>query len=123
MQFKSGVYDVLKALALVWLPAAGTLYFALSGIWGLPDPEQVIGTITAVDTFLGVGLHLSSKSYMPPAPAVDGHLIVDDTDPGKTNFQIEVHTPPEEMKTKPAMVLKVVHPNLDSPPIPGPHGG
>lgn len=56
-------YDVLKALALIWLPAAGTLYFALSSIWGLPYGEQIVGTITAVDVFLGIVLGVSSKNY------------------------------------------------------------
>ena len=57
------VYDVLKWIAQYLLPAAGTLYFALAGIWGLPFGEQVVGTITAVDTFLGVILGISSASY------------------------------------------------------------
>ena len=48
------VYDVLKWIAMYLLPALGTLYFALAGIWGLPYGEQIVGTITAVDTFLGV---------------------------------------------------------------------
>lgn len=56
-------YDVLKALAMIWLPAAGTLYFALSSIWGLPYGEQIVGTITALDVFLGVVLGVSSKNY------------------------------------------------------------
>lgn len=57
------LYNVLKFLALVALPAAATLYFTLAGLWGLPAAEQVIGTITAFDTFLGVILHISSVSY------------------------------------------------------------
>lgn len=57
------VYDVLKWIALILLPAAGTLYFALSGIWGLPYGEQIVGTITAIDTFLGAILGISSINY------------------------------------------------------------
>jgi hypothetical protein len=57
------VYDVLKWIAQYFLPAIGTLYFALAGIWGLPYGEQVVGTITAVDTFLGVLLGISSAQY------------------------------------------------------------
>lgn len=49
--------------AMYLLPAAGTLYFALAGIWGLPCGEQVVGTITAVDTFLGVILGISTSQY------------------------------------------------------------
>lgn len=57
------VYDILKYIAQIILPALGTLYFALAGIWGFPFGEEVVGTITAVDTFLGVVLGLSTMSY------------------------------------------------------------
>lgn len=57
------LYDVLKWMALVFLPAIGTLYFALAGIWGFPYGEEIVGTITAVDTFLGVLLGISSAQY------------------------------------------------------------
>lgn len=57
------IYDKLKWVAQYLLPALGTLYFALSGIWGLPFGEQIVGTITAVDTFLGVILGISTKQY------------------------------------------------------------
>ena len=57
------VYDILKWIAQFLLPAIGTLYFALAGIWGFPYGEQVVGTITAVDTFLGVVLGISTARY------------------------------------------------------------
>ena len=57
------VYDVLKWIAMYLLPALGTLYFALAGIWGLPYGEQIVGTITAIDTFLGVILGISKVQY------------------------------------------------------------
>ena len=63
MKMSNKVYDVLKWVALYLLPAVGTLYFALAGIWGLPYGEQVVGTITAVDTFLGVLLGISNAQY------------------------------------------------------------
>ena len=56
-------YDVLKDIAQTWLPALGVLYFALAGFWGLPYGEEIVGTITAVDLFLGAGLKLSTNSY------------------------------------------------------------
>ena len=63
MRMSNKVYDVLKWIAMYFLPAIGTLYFALSGIWNLPYGEQVVGTITAVDTFLGVLLGISTAQY------------------------------------------------------------
>lgn len=63
MKISNKTYDVLKWIAQYFLPALGTLYFALAGIWGLPYGEQVVGTITAVDTFLGVVLGISTATY------------------------------------------------------------
>ena len=56
-------YDVLKWIAQIVLPAIGTLYAALSGIWGFPYGEQIVGTILAVDTFLGAVLQISTAQY------------------------------------------------------------
>lgn len=56
-------YDILKYIAQIVLPALATLYFALAGIWGFPYGEQVVGTITAIDTFLGVVLGISTMNY------------------------------------------------------------
>lgn len=63
LQMSNKTYDSLKYLAQIVLPACGTLYFALAGIWGLPHGEQIVGTITAIDTFLGVLLGISTSSY------------------------------------------------------------
>lgn len=63
MKMTNKVYDILKWIAQYFLPAVGTLYFALAGIWGLPYGEQIVGTITAVDTFLGILLGISSAQY------------------------------------------------------------
>lgn len=65
MKFRlsNDVYDILKFIAQIVLPAAGTLYFALAGIWGWPYGEQIVGTITAVDAFLGALLGISTATY------------------------------------------------------------
>ncbi len=57
------LYDILKWVALYLLPALGTLYFAMSGLWGWPYGEEIVGTITAVDTFLGTILGISTYRY------------------------------------------------------------
>ena len=63
MKISNKTYDFLKWVAQFLLPASGTLYFALAGIWGFPYGEEVVGTITAVDTFLGVLLGISTAQY------------------------------------------------------------
>lgn len=67
-------YDRLKFIAQVVLPALATLYTALAAAWGLGHVEGVVGTITAVDLFLGSLLGITAKQYTPPA---DGVLHVD----------------------------------------------
>lgn len=63
MKLNDKTYDILKYVAQIVLPALGTLYAALSGIWGLPYGEQVVGTIMAIDTFLGALLMISTNQY------------------------------------------------------------
>lgn len=57
------VYNILKWVAMIVLPAVGTLYSALAGIWSFPYGDQIVGTILAVDTFLGAILGISSATY------------------------------------------------------------
>ena len=57
------VYDVLKYVAIIGLPAIATLYSAIAPIWGLPYGSEVPATITAVQTCLGALLMLSTAQY------------------------------------------------------------
>lgn len=63
MKLNNKVYDILKWITMIVLPALGTLYFTLAGIWGLPYGEQVVGTITALVTALGTILKISTAKY------------------------------------------------------------
>jgi len=102
----SRTYDVLKAVAQVWLPAAGTLYFALAQIWGLPAAEQVSGTVLAVDTFLGVVLGISSASYNASDRKYDGVLQIQDGEDGSTLRLKSVDA--QALTTKNEIVFKIV---------------
>ena len=63
MTMNDKTYDILKWIAMIVLPAVATLYFTLESIWGLKYGEQIVGTITAVDTFLGALLGISNAKY------------------------------------------------------------
>ena len=77
------MYDILKNLCTKWLPGLGTLYFALCKIWNFPYGEEVVGTITAICTFIGVCIGISSKMYYGDTkelnitvledPSIEGH--------------------------------------------------
>lgn len=56
-------YDILKFVAQIVLPAVGTFYFTIAAIWNLPFAEEIVGTITAIDTMLGVTLGISTEKY------------------------------------------------------------
>ena len=63
MKMENKTYDILKYVAQILIPAIATLYFSVSQIWGLPYGEQIVGTLTALDAFLGVCLGISSNNY------------------------------------------------------------
>lgn len=63
MKLSNKAYDVLKFICIKVLPALGTLYFALSKIWGLPYGTEIIGTLAAIGTFLATILGISTRNY------------------------------------------------------------
>lgn len=71
MKMTNRCYDVLKYIAQIVLPALGTLYFALAKIWAFPYGAEIVGTITAVDAFLGALLKLSTDQYYNEKPPED----------------------------------------------------
>lgn len=100
------VYDILKYIAQIGLPALATLYFALSQLWNLPHGAEIVGTITAFDTFLGVMLGISSTAYHNSDERFDGALeIIDGED--KKVFSLNVDGDPYEFENKSEVVFKV----------------
>lgn len=63
MKLSNKVYDILKWIAMIFIPAVSALYFGLSQIWGFPYGEEIVGTLAVIDTFLGALLGISSSKY------------------------------------------------------------
>ena len=82
MIMNNKVYDVLKYIAMVFLPALATLYGTLASIWGLPYGQEVVATISAIDLFLGALLGISAKKYNKPLCEDD--LVYDPSEPTAT---------------------------------------
>jgi hypothetical protein len=102
------LYDVLKAIALIWLPASGTLYVGLAAIWGLPASEQVSGTVLAVDTFLGVVLGLSTAKYNQiDSPKYVGTLVRN-PEHAETAYSLNIDLPLDELIQKKEAIFRVV---------------
>lgn len=107
--FTGKTYDILKSCALVVFPAFATLYFALAGIWGLPHAQEVVGTIVALDTFLGVVLQISSNAY--DKNKYDGDLIVSKDKTGRYLYSLELNEDPEaNLEDKKEIIFKVAKP-------------
>lgn len=101
-------YDIGRNLTQYVIPGLGTLYFTLSGIWGFPYGEEVVGTLAAVGIFLGVVLGLSNRSYEVSGAKYDGVIQVDDTD-DKTIFDLVLEEDPDALKSMDEIVFKVDH--------------
>ena len=104
------VYNTLKFLSLILLPASGALYFGLAQIWHFPNGEQVVGTISLITVFLGTGLGISTAQYNKSGARYDGALVVDTTDATKDVYTFEVQTPIEQLRSKKSLTIKVHNP-------------
>lgn len=98
------LYDKLKWLAQLGLPALGTLYFTIASVWGLPGGEKVLGTLAALCTFLGVVLGLSKRSYDASDAKYDG-AVVETGDP-EAPHTLVFNAPLEELGQQKQIVLK-----------------
>lgn len=97
MTLSNKMYDTLKWIAQILLPGLGTLYFAISGIWGLPYCEQVVGTLSAITVFIGMLLGLSAAKY----PG-DGTIKMQ----GST-YKTKLSIPVDKLTEKKNVILKV----------------
>ena len=107
-QLSSAQYDALKWIAQIFLPALGALYFTIAAIWGLPFAEQIVGSITAVDAFLGILLGISTKSYWANTDNKAGILRIDTTDPETDKYGLEIHAPLSTLPNKSAVTFRVI---------------
>lgn len=99
-------YNALKHSVTLILPAASTLYFALSQIWHLPRTEEVVGSIAALNAFLGVIIGISTKSYNNSGAKYDGIINVTD-DGAKKVVSLEIDGDPNDIDTMETVTFKV----------------
>ena len=63
MKFPNKVYDILKWLVMIAIPAATVLYVAMAEIWGWPYASEIAKTSAAVCAFMGALLGISTAEY------------------------------------------------------------
>ena len=109
--YNDRVYNNLKWITQILLPAAGTLYFALGGIWGWPYVEQVVGSVTALVTFLGVTLGISGYNYNKDAVTVssrpDGTLNLVRKEDGSILYDFDANDTFADLSNKDGVVFKI----------------
>ena len=94
-------YNRLKQSTTVIVPAVGALYFALAQIWHLSKAEEVVGSLAALNTFLGVLLGISTRTYNRSDTKYAGIIEVTDTpDAKQLEFILNEATPPLEKQAE-----------------------
>ena len=107
MKMSNKMYDTLKWVAQYALPGIATAYFTLAQIWGLPCAEQVVGTITAFDTLLGVMLGVSTSQYKRTENFGDGTMVIDTSNPEKDVYRMVLNSSIDSIKDKNTITFKV----------------
>lgn len=109
------VYQVVKWIAMIVLPAFGAFYFGLAGVWNLAFADEVVGTILVLDTFLGVVLGVSTANYNKTVVdssgggiGKDGDFLVDSTDPTDVKFLLQPNVDPGELANNKTISFRVV---------------
>lgn len=107
MKFPDHIYDILKYLAQVGLPALATLVFSLGPIWDLPNADEITKTIVAVNVFLGALLVLNQVRWNNSDEKYDGTI-----DPAHANAQtsseaLSLKSEPNDLLGQKEVLLKV----------------
>jgi hypothetical protein len=115
MGMSNKVYDQLKFVALILLPALATFYVTFAQIWGLPKGAEVSASIMAVDTLLGVLLGISTASYNRDVNVGTMHVTPDDGIQ-KHTLQLNDNVDPMQLQKKKEVRFQVSTNELPSPP-------
>lgn len=102
MTLNNKQYDVLNSMVRYVMPALGTLYFALSQLWGFPAPDKVVGTLVAIQAFMGVIIALARSGWQP-----DDNLLLDLNDPEELRFGFESGRQLSDLQTGDVLTLGV----------------
>lgn len=100
------LYNFFKFLTITLLPALGTLYFALAQIWNLPAGEEVLGTMMALQVFIGAIMGISTRQYENSGAKYVGTINIDES-PEKETYSLELKDDPEMLKEKGEATFKV----------------
>lgn len=104
-------YDFLKFVAMILLPAIGTLYFTLAQIWEWSNGEKVVGTIMAVDLFLGALLGIAARSYNNSDARFGGTIEVSEVPDGPKVYSLALNSDPALLDQQSEVTFKIQPPS------------
>ena len=112
MKLSSSVYDTLKWVVLIALPAVSTLVVGLGALYNWSFTSQLVGTLTLITTFLGSLVKLSNNKYNQDENNFDGFLTSNGQDPdtGLPNLQMTITSHPDEILAGKTARLKIKPP-------------
>lgn len=110
MNLSEKAYDFIKKLVQVILPAIGAFYAGLAVLWGLPNPQEVVGSIALLCTFLGVILGISSAKFYRSDDVFDGVAVLTPGENGELEATAGLVTPAKDIAGKSHIVLRVAQP-------------
>lgn len=102
-----GQFNLLRRCVELLLPAIGAFYFAMAELWGWPNPGEVVASIAALTTLLGVVLVVLRNSYEKSDARYDGDLVVNTSDPEKDRVRLEVGVPLDDIPSRDEIVFRV----------------
>lgn len=71
MTLNDKVYNILKWVALIALPATAVCVKAVFPVWGLPYADAIATTLTAIGTLIGTLIGISTIGYVANTNTTD----------------------------------------------------
>ena len=85
MRLNDKVYNVLKWVCLIALPALAVLYFTLAKIWALPYGAEIPATINAIALFIGTLIGISNATIKKEESNAEEINVIDNTEDNQDN--------------------------------------
>lgn len=103
----NNIYNILKPVVQIFMPGLATLYSTLAALYEWDNSAIIVGTIVAVNTFMGLFLGLTSRNYNNSDAKYDGSIDVINTDDGNQVVQLNLPEDPQDLIVGKDVLLKV----------------
>lgn len=102
MVLNDKLYKILKWVGLIVTNGLTALWLAIAKAWNLPYTVEIGTTIAAIGAFIGLVVKVSDGNYHG-----DGEMVINDEDPEKDVYTLQLNTPIEDLGDKKTITFKV----------------